>query len=176
MEAPLLAGGSSWVTRPAPGAGHGLGRRALGQEWAPMSRTRSPDSGWHYVLVILFVALGVAVMHTDSGGFGGVGSHGHDAVATHGQAHPAPMATASTSPGPVEPTAPADPCHAVGGVCCLSALPASVPRQLLALMALAIAVVIGTTQVPLLQRALMAVQGLDHRHPPDLSVLCVLRT
>jgi hypothetical protein len=141
-----------------------------------MSRTRSPDSGWHYVLVILFVALGVAVMHTDSAGFGGVGSDGHDAVVAHGQAHPAPTATASTSPGPAEPTAPADPCHAVGGVCCLSALPASVPRQLLALMALAIAVVTGTTQVPSLQRALMAVQGLDHRHPPDLSVLGVLRT
>jgi hypothetical protein len=146
-----------------------------------MSRTRSPDSGWHYVLVILFVALGVAVMHTESAGFGAVGSHGHDAVAAHGQAHPAPprpapMLAAATSPGPAEPTAPADPCHAVGGVCCLSALPASVPRQLLALMALAIAVVTGTTQVPSLQRALMAVQGLDHRHPPDLSVLCVLRT
>jgi hypothetical protein len=144
----------------------------LGQEWAPMSRTSSRDHGWRYVLVVLVVALGVALMHASCGGFTGADSH--DALAVAGEDQHDPMATASTSPGP-EPSAPVDPSHGSGEACCLSALPSASPHPLLALMVLAATVVIGAAQVPLLRRVLMAHQGSGQRSPPDLSALCVLR-
>jgi Family of unknown function (DUF6153) len=137
------------------------------------SRTKSPDHSWHYVLAVLFVTLGVALMHASScGGF--TGAESHDALTVIDQDHPDPMATATTSPDP-DPSAPVDPCHKNGEACCLSAPPSSAPQQLLALMVLAATVVIDATLVPLLQRVLMAHQGSHQRHPPDLSALCVLR-
>lgn len=83
---------------------------------------------------------------------------------------------ATSMPGPAGPPAPADPCHAASQACCVSALPTPAPRQWIALLVLAIAVVIGATQVPILQRASMLRLGIGWRPPSDLAALCVLRT
>jgi hypothetical protein len=55
-------------------------------------------------------------------------------------------------PRPNDPATPTDRCHTVSKACCVSALPTAPPRQLFALIALAIAVGIGTTQLPLVRR------------------------
>src|SRR3954447_13529896 len=118
----LLASGSGWVSRPATGPGHGLGHRAPAREGTLTSRTRSPDHGWHDVLVFLVVALGVALIHTNCGVLAVADSH--DTLAVVSQDPPQPMATASTSPD-LEPSAPVNPCHRNGEACCLSALPSA---------------------------------------------------
>ena len=137
-----------------------------------MSGGRSVRGSWGRLLIVLFLAFGVAVMYADAGLLGTFGSQEVRAVTGHDYE---PMATTSGVPDPAKPTTPVEPCHHVGPeVCCVSALPLSVPRQLLALMVLAVAVVVGASQAQLLGRAMLA--RLDSpRSPPDLSALCVLR-
>ena len=136
-----------------------------------MSGGRSGRGSWGRLLIVLFLAFGVAVMHADAGLLGAPSSQEASAVTGHNHE---PMATTSGVPDPAKATAPIEPCHHVAPeVCCVSALPSSVPRQLLALTVLAIAVVIGASQAPL-GRAMLG--RLDSpRSPPDLSALCVLR-
>jgi Family of unknown function (DUF6153) len=119
----------------------------------------------------VLVVLGVAAMHADWGVFTSA-SVSHEAVAVAGHGH----APAASMPGPADPTTPADPCHAARSACCVSALPTSAPRQSIALLVMAIAVVVGATQVPLLRRGSTLRPGIGWRPPPDLAVLCVLRT
>jgi hypothetical protein len=134
---------------------------------------KSQDHSPRYVLFVLLLALVVVVMHANCGNM--TGPDPHDALAVVGQTHSEPMATTSVLPAD-EPSIPADPCHATGGgACCLSALLPAAPRQLLALMGLAIAVVVGAMRLPCLQGVQMAHQSSRQRHPPDLSTLCVLR-
>jgi hypothetical protein len=135
-----------------------------------MSGTRTGRRSWLYALAALLVVLAIAAMHADlgvsahgSGSDEAVVSHSHDPAAV-------PM------PEPVDPMAPADPCHAASQACCVSALPTPVLRQWIALLVLGIAVVIGAMQVPLLPRPSMLRPGIGWRPPPDLAALCVLRT
>jgi hypothetical protein len=136
-----------------------------------MTRSRPRRRSWHYAFAALLVVLGVAAMHADVGVFTNA-SVSHEALAVASHSHdPEPL------PGPADPAAPTDPCHAAGQACCVSALPTSAPRQWIALLVMVIAVVSGATQVPSLQRASMLGFGIGRRPPPpDLAALCVLRT
>ena len=137
-----------------------------------MSTTRARRRGWLYAVAALFVVLGVAAMHADPGVLISA-SHPHEAVAVARQGDgPA----AAPLPGPADPTGPTDPCHAASQACCVSALPTSVPRQWIPLLMVALAVVLGATLAPLLQRASRLRSGIGGRPPPDLTALCVLRT
>ena len=133
-----------------------------------MSGTRTARRNWRYAVAALLVVLGVAAMHADL-----------DVLADPGVSHDAEIAASHSHdqaavPTPVDPTPPADPCHAASQACCVAALPTPAPRQWIALLVLA--VVIGAMQVPLLQRASKLRSGIGWRPPPDLAALCVLRT
>ena len=134
-----------------------------------MRGPRSSQHRWYYVLAALLIALRVAVMHANPAGLSGIDAH--DEVAHDHEAR----TSVSVMPAPAQPVAPIDPCHAVSAACCVLAMPSPAPRQLLALMALAIAVVTGLSVVPRLQRASVAARGVSWRPPPDLSALCLLR-
>jgi hypothetical protein len=137
-----------------------------------MRTTRARRRGWLYAVAAMLVVLGVAAMHADPGVLISA-SHPHEAVAVARQGDgPA----AAPLPGPVDPMGPTDPCHAASQACCALAQPTSAPRQWIALLAVALAVVIGATQVPVLQRASMLRPGIGWRPPPDLTALCVQRT
>ena len=137
-----------------------------------MSTTRARRRGWLYAVAAMLVVLGVAAMHADPGVLISA-SHPHEAVDVARQGDgPA----AAPLPGPADPTGPTDPCHAASQACCALAQPTSAPRQRIAQLAVALAVVIGATQVPVLQRAPMLRPGIGWRPPPDLTALCVQRT
>ena len=137
-----------------------------------MSTTRAGRRSWLFVLAAVLVVLGVAAMHADAGVLTSASApHEAVAVASHGNG-PA----AAPLPGPADPTGPTDPCHTASQACCVSALPTSAPRQWIPLLMVALAVILGSTLAPLLQRASRLRSGIGGRPPPDLTALCVLRT
>jgi hypothetical protein len=137
-----------------------------------VSGTRTGRRSWLYALAALLVVLGIAAMHADLGVFADASGSHEATIAVSPTRDPA----AVPMPGPAGPTAPADPCHTAGQACCVSALPTPAPRRGIVLLVLAVAVVIGAPQVPLLQRGSMLRPGIGWRPPPDLAALCVLRT
>src|SRR5690242_8086581 len=90
-----------------------------------MSGTRTGRCSWLYALAALFVVLGITAMHADLG----VSAHAsgsHEAATVVSYSHDPAVAP---MPGPVDPTTPADPCHAASQACCISALPTPAPRR-----------------------------------------------
>jgi hypothetical protein len=141
-----------------------------------MNGTRSRRS-WHRLVIVLFLTLGVVVMHGAIEGFDDTEAHAIMVGSDPSQLSTMALTAAPMPvPGPDQPSHRHDPCHAVGEICCLSALPCFMPRQLLALIVMALAL-IGMAPTPLEPGFVFAhLNRPALRHPPNLFAICVLRT